>query len=207
VRRDLSLPPESFEQQLQYLLGQEYTFVTLSDLIQHLSRGMPLPAKPIILTFDDGYGDTYTQAFPLLKEYGATATFFLITGLIDQGNPEYVTWAQVEEMHSDGMQFGSHSYTHPDLRGKPADYLVWQILGSKEAIEARILEPVRFFSYPSGMYDDGTIAILKSAHFWGAVTVTQGTQQSSDRPFQLLRIRIRGGETVASLAAKLTADW
>jgi peptidoglycan/xylan/chitin deacetylase (PgdA/CDA1 family) len=105
------------------------------------------------------------------------------------------------------MQFGSHSYDHPDLRGQPPDYLVWQILGSKEAIESRIGEPVRFFSYPSGMYDEGTIAILRSAHFWAAVTTRQGAQQFSARPFQLQRIRVRGDETLNSLAAKLEADW
>ena len=207
VRRDLSLPPEAFEEQLQYLVKQGYTSITLSDLIHHLARGAPLPPKPVILTFDDGYRDAYTEAFPLLQKYGMTGTFFLITGFIDQGRPEYLSWAQVKEMHRAGMQFGSHTYTHPDLRGKPVEYLIWQILGSKEAIELRIQEPVRFFSYPSGKYDQLTEKVLRSAHFWGAVTVHQGTEQSSEHPFELQRIRIRGNETLASFAAKLNMDW
>jgi peptidoglycan/xylan/chitin deacetylase (PgdA/CDA1 family) len=207
VRRDLSLPPEAFEQQLQYLAEQGYTSITLSDLIHHLARGLPLPSKAIILTFDDGYRDVYTEAFPLLRRYGMSATIFLVTGFIDREDPDYLSWTQVEEMHRAGMQFGSHSYTHPDLRGKPAEYLVWQILGSKEAIELRIQEPVRFFSYPSGMYDEDTIAVLRSAHFWGAVAIHQGTEQSSERPFELQRIRIRGSDTLASFAAKLEGDW
>ena len=207
VRVDLSLPPEAFRQQLQYLVEQGYTTITLSDLIHHLARGAPLPPKPIILTFDDGYCDAYTRAFPLLQRYGLSGTFFLVTGFIDQEHPEYLSWAQVKEMHRAGMRFGSHTYTHPDLRDKPVEYLVWQILGSKEAIELRIREPLRFFSYPSGGYHQLTIDILRSAHFWGAVTMHQGIEHSSPDPFKLRRIRIRGDETLTSFAAKLEMEW
>jgi len=207
VRRDLSLPPEAFEQQLQYLVERGCTSITLSDLIHHLARGAPLPPKPIILTFDDGYCDAYTEAFPLLQQYGMIGTFFLITGFIDRGEPDHLSWAQVKEMYRAGMQFGSHTYTHPDLRDKPVEYLVWQILGSKEAIELRIREPVRFLSYPSGRYDQRTVDVLHSAHFWGAVTAHQGMEQSSEHPFELQRIRVRGDETRASLAAKLEMEW
>ncbi|MEA3345686.1 MAG: polysaccharide deacetylase family protein [Chloroflexota bacterium] len=207
VRRDLSLPPEAFERQLQYLVEQGYTSITLSDLIHHLARGAPLPPEPIILTFDDGYRDVYTEAFPLLRRYGMTSTFFLITSFIDQGERDYLSWAQVKEMHRAGMEFGSHTYTHPDLRGKPIEYLVWQILGSKEAIEQRIQEPVRFFSYPSGRYNRQTVEILRSAHFWGAVSTQQGVEQSSEHPFELQRIRVRGDDTLASFAARLEAEW
>ena len=207
MRTDLSLPPDAFRQQLQYLVEEGYTTVTLSDLIQHLARGAPLPPKPIILTFDDGYRDAYTDAFPLLQRYGMSGTFFLITSFIDREDPEYLSWAQVKEMHRAGMQFGSHSYEHVDLRDKPVEYLVWQILGSKEAIELRIQEPVRFFSYPSGRYDQLTIDVVRSAHFWGAVTIHQGTEHSSQDVFKLRRIRIRGDETLTSLAAKLEMEW
>lgn len=207
VRRDLSLPPGVFEQQLQYLVKQGYTSITLSDLIQHLTRGAPLPPEPVILTFDDGYRDAYTEAFPLLQEHGMSGIFFLTTGFIDRGDPNYLSWAQVQEMHGARMQFGSHTYTHPDLRDKSVEYLVWQILGSKEAIEQRIHEPVRFFSYPSGRYDQRTVDVLRSAHFWGAVTTHQGMEQSSEYLFELQRIRIRGDESPASFEAKLEADW
>ena len=90
------------------------------------------------------------------------------------------------------MEIGSHSYTHPSLWGKSYDYLVWQVLGSREAIEARTQESVRFFSYPSGQYDQLTIDVLKSAGYWGAVTVEAGSLQSSETPFEMKRIRVRG---------------
>jgi peptidoglycan/xylan/chitin deacetylase (PgdA/CDA1 family) len=80
---------------------------------------------------------------------------------------------------------------------------VYEIVGSNEAIEARIKEPVRFFCYPSGRYDDLTIKILESAHFWGAVTTQWGINQSFEHRFELKRLRIRGGDTADTLAAKL----
>ena len=90
-RRDLSVTPANFEVQLAWLQGQGYESITLTDLVYHLARGWSLPDKPVILTFDDGYRDNYTNAFPLLLEYGYTGTFFLVTGPIDFENPDYLT--------------------------------------------------------------------------------------------------------------------
>lgn len=206
-RRDLSVPPERFESHLQYLQEQGYTTISLRDLIYHLTRGTPLPPKPIVLTFDDGYADQYENAFPLLKKYGFRATFFIITDFITEEYPDYMTWAQLKEMLEAGMEIGSHSRNHPNLRGKPLDYLVWQALGSKEAIEYYLGVTPRFVSWPSGHYDDQAIAVFRSAHFWGGVTIHQGTEQRSDRLFELQRIRIRGKHTASDLDILLHLDW
>lgn len=203
VRRDLSVSPARFEEQLRYLREAGYTSITLRDLVYHLALGWPLPERPIILTFDDGYRDAYTYAYPLLKKYGFVGTFFLVTAPIDQGNPEYVSWAQVVRMHEGGMEFGAHTYTHPDLRGKTVDYIVWQVVGSKEAIEARIGEPVRFFAYPSGRYDRLVVDVLRSAHFWGAVTTHNSSAVRSDNLFRIPRIRIRASDTLQSFIRKV----
>jgi len=193
IYRDLSVSPTNFEGQLRYLIENGYQPITLSDLIMHLQVGQPLASKPVVLTFDDGFRDQYTNAYPLLKRYGFVATFFIITGFVDEGRDEYMSWAEIELLHANGMEIGSHSYTHPGLRGKSFDYIVWQVLGSKEAIEARTHEAVRFFSYPSGQYDQRVIDVLRSAGYWGAVTVEAGSLQSSQHPFELRRIRVRGG--------------
>jgi peptidoglycan/xylan/chitin deacetylase (PgdA/CDA1 family) len=192
IRRDLSVSPANFEAQLRYLVDRGYEPISLESLVRHLQIGGALPPKPVVLTFDDGFRDQYTNAFPLLKKYGFTGTFFIITGFVDEGRPEYVSWSEIELMHGNGMEIGSHSYTHPSLEGKSFDYIVWQVLGSKEAIEARTQEPVRFFSYPSGQYDQQAIDVLRSAGYWGAVTVEPGSLQSSERPFEFKRIRVRG---------------
>jgi peptidoglycan/xylan/chitin deacetylase (PgdA/CDA1 family) len=205
IRHDLSVTPEQFEEHLQLLVAEGYSATTLHDLALALQIGYPLPPKPIILTFDDGYRDHYTEAFPLLVRYGLRGTFFIITSMADQEQPAYVTWEQVSAMHAAGMEIGSHAYTHADLRWRSVDFLVWQMEGSKEAIEQRIAEPVRFFCYPSGKYDDQAIAVLHSANYWGAVTVEQGGAQSSERMFELQRIRIHERTDVAALAQALAA--
>jgi peptidoglycan/xylan/chitin deacetylase (PgdA/CDA1 family) len=201
IRIGLSVPPANFEAHLRYLKENGYHTISLHQLLLSLTRGEPLPDKPIILTFDDGYRDNYENAFPLLQKYGFTGTFFLITNFIDEGRPAYVTWDQVKELAQAGNEIGAHTRDHPDLRGKDIDYLVWQILGSKEAIQNGAGLTPRFFSYPSGKYDDNVIAVLASAHYWGAVTVKQGVHQSSEKTFELQRIRIDGSYGVNQL------DW
>lgn len=203
IRRDLSVSPARFEEQLRYLKGAGYTSITLRDLVYHMALGQPLPERPVILTFDDGYRDAYTFAYPLLKKYGFVGTFFLITAPIDQEHPEYLAWEHVVRMHEGGMEFGAHTYTHPDLRGKTVDYIVWQVVGSKEAIEARIGEPVRFFAYPSGLYDQQVVDVLRSAHFWGAVLTHNSDPIRSDNLFCIPRIRIRGSDTLDAFARKV----
>ena len=206
TRRDLSVSPQAFEAQLRYLVGAGYQPITLRDLVYHLTLDVPLPEKPIILTFDDGYEDNYTNAYPLLKKYGFVGTFFIVTEPVDKERDGYMSWAQIEIMHTNGMEIGAHSYTHLDLRGKSVDYIVWQAVGSREAIEARIQQPVRFFSYPSGGYDEQVVNVLQSANFWGAVTTETGTHQSSRQPFELRRIRVRGSDTLDAFALKLNLE-
>jgi peptidoglycan/xylan/chitin deacetylase (PgdA/CDA1 family) len=203
LRRDLSVSPENFESHLAYLRQAGYETISLAELAASITEGVPLPEKPIIITFDDGYRDQYDNAFPLLKEYGYTATFFIFTQPIDTYNVDYLTWEMVIEMHQAGMEFGGHSYRHPDLRNRDVDFLVYEIVGSKEAIEERIGEPVHFFAYPSGHYDDLTIKVLESANFWGAVTTQWGSLHALANRFELPRIRVQGTDRAENLANKL----
>lgn len=205
-RRDLSVTPENFEAQLAYLQAQDFTTISLEDLTYYLAGLQPLPEKPIILTFDDGYADNYTNAFPLLKKYGFKASFFLVTQPIDYGDPNYLFWDNVIEMHAAGMEFGAHTYRHLDLRDRDVDFLVYEIVGSKEAIEARIQEPVRYFVYPSGRYDHLVIDVVASAHFWGALTTQHGFEHTYEERFEMPRIRIRGADTLETFAAKLNME-
>ncbi len=207
VRRDLSVAPDLFESHLRYLQEAGYHSISLRDLVYHLTLGWPLPPKPIILTFDDGYRDNYENAFPLLKKYGFRGTFFLVTDLIDEGRAAYMTWPQIKEMYQAGMEFGAHSRNHPDLRGKPSDYLVWQSLGPSETIEYNLGERPRFYSYPSGQYDEKAIEVIRSAGYWAGLTIHQGMTHSSQRLFELQRIRVRGSHSAQDLAVLLSLDW
>jgi peptidoglycan/xylan/chitin deacetylase (PgdA/CDA1 family) len=206
-RRDLSVAPDLFAQHLDRLLEEGYTTIRLDDLLAHLTGGSPLPARPVILTFDDGYRDNYTNAFPLLKERGMTATFFIITDLIDANLPDYLSWDMVREMHAGGMSIQSHGRNHASLKGRDDDYLIWQALGSLETIEYELGVRPRFISYPAGQYDENTIRIFQSAHYWAGVTTVQGATHNSEELFQLQRVRIRGTTSADDLIRLLKLDW
>ncbi len=207
IRRDLSVSPQALEEQLRYLVEAGYHPITLRQLVMHLQSGQPLPEKPVILTFDDGYRDNYTHAYPLLKEYGFVATFFIVSGPIDFGDKEYMTWEQIELMSAEGMDIEDHSYSHPDLAGQPQDFITRQILAPQEAIEAHSGQEVRFFCYPAGSYDQTVIEVLKAAHFWGAVSTKAGVWHSSEHPFELKRLRVHSDYSLAQFVALLNMEW
>ena len=207
VRRDLSVAPERFESHLKYLKEAGYHVVTLDDLLVCLTGGAPLPERPIVLTFDDGYEDNYLNAFPLLKKYDMRGHFFLITDFVNEERPEYLKWTQVEEMATAGQRIGSHSRDHPDLRRKSVEYLTWQALGGAEAIQAHVGYHPRWISYPSGSYDARVIAVYKSANYWGGLTTHQGDLHSLDDVFELTRVRVRGSYTAEDLAVVLAYKW
>ena len=192
-RLDLSVTPANFDAQMEYLALEGYHPVRLSDLAEFLANDKPLPPKPIVITFDDGYTDNYQNAFPILKKYKFPATFFVIAQYVDDKKTGYMNWDQLEEMAIEKMEIGSHSMTHPDLKGKPQAFQVSEIAGSKLLIESRIGTPIRVFSYPAGRYDSRTLEVLRSSGYLAAVTTDpQGAHQSVDGPLELQRIRIRG---------------
>lgn len=206
-RQDLSVPPPLFAAHLDRMLAEGYTTISLYDLQAHLTQGAPLPEKPVVITFDDGYRDNYENAFPLLRERGMTATFFVVTDFIDEARPAYLTWEMVREMHTGGMSIESHGRNHTTLKGQNADYLVWQALGSLETIEYELGVRPRFVSYPAGEFDPLTIDIFKSAHYWAGATTVQGATHSSDDLFRLTRVRVRNTTTPEELVRLLALDW
>ncbi len=190
-RTNLSVSPDNFRVQMQYLANNGHTpidFYTLSRAITHYE---PLPAKPLILTFDDGYSDNYTNAYPILQEFGFVATFFIPTEFIDNGRSNHMTWTMIEEMAAAGQRFEPHSRTHSDLRERENDTLIGAILGPQETLAAHIGYTPRYFSYPSGRYDDNVLAMLQHLDFWGAVTTTAGHEPSFENRFIWPRLRIR----------------
>lgn len=203
IRRGLTVEPDKFEAQLGYLKEQGYQTVLLSDLYAHLQWGKPLPEKPIILTFDDGYYDAYEYAAPLLAEYNFVGEFFVLSTPAHFEAEQYATWAELAEMSANGMSIQGHGRDHYDLRDRPYDFLVFQILGIKEAVEAHTEKPVTFFCYPAGKYDDDAIAVVESAGYLGAVTTEWGSTQTLENRYKWPRIRVRGQWTVEEFAGVL----
>lgn len=206
-RQDLSVSPELFAAHLDAMQQAGYTSISLYTLLDHLNHGTPLPEKPVVLTFDDGYRDNYTNAFPLLRARGMTATFFIVTDFINNQVPEYLTWDMVREMYAGGMSIEAHGRNHVSLANKDNDYLIWQALGNIESIELEVGVRPHFICYPAGEFDQRTIEVFRSANFWAGFTTQQGATQSSDNLFQMQRIRIRGTTSPEELLRLLALDW
>jgi len=206
IRRDLTVAPSLFEKELQYLEEQGVETVHLDDVMDHLAGRVTLPPRAVVLTFDDGYDDNFEFAFPLLKRYGMVGTFFITTNFIEK--PGYMSWAQLREMAANGMSLQAHSVDHADLTAVSPARLKEQLAEPKALLEEAFGKPVRFVAYPAGKYNRSVIQATAAAGYAAAVTVKHGTRQTADGPFELVRVRARGADTVEALAARMTpATW
>jgi peptidoglycan/xylan/chitin deacetylase (PgdA/CDA1 family) len=201
IRTDLTVSPELFRQHMQYLYDNDYTTVSLHDLYAALMVGAPLPERAIALTFDDGYIDHYQYVFPILREFGFTGTFFIISGITDRQSYGHMNWAQIEEMSRAGMSMEPHTIDHIQLNQRSHDELVYQILGSIETLEAHTGRPARIFSYPSGRYDAATLRVLRTTQIWLAVSTRNGRTHTPNRRLNLSRIRISNTTNATTFAS------
>ena len=191
LRYSLSVTPDNFEAQMQYISQNGYTTINLDTLYSSLKGAFPLPPKPIILTFDDGYMDFYYNAYPILKKYNLSATSFIPTGLMNQGY--YLNWDQIKEMDKSGLiKFEAHSVYHSDLSSLPDDQLKYELSESKEVLETNLGKPVNFIAYPYGISDPQVWKATQDAGYLGSVGTWYGNIISEGVLFDMPRIKIDG---------------
>ena len=192
IRQGLTVWPEDFAAQMAYLHERGYVAVSLYDLMEALTLGRPLPERAVVLTFDDGYRSVAEYAAPAMAPYGYTGTVFVITQLMDEERPEYLTWAQAEALYAAGWKIEPHTKTHEMLAGRERDFQLYQMLGSLQTVEAHIGARPRFFAYPSGKYDDLSVTLAAEMDLWGAVTVGAGRYHAWADRYTLRRLRVSG---------------
>lgn len=185
----LYVEPGVFQQHLNFLKENGYNTITLQDLYQYWDYGKPLPTNPIILTFDDGYRSMYDFVMPELIKRDMVATFFIITDKFN--HPGYVNENMVQEMHRNGMEIGSHSHSHGDLRNADLEIELNQ---SKTLLENIINDNVYSFCYPCGLYNKNTIDYLAKYGYKIAVTTKYGEASVNQNIYELERIRITQGD-------------
>lgn len=206
VRRDLTVTPAQFREHLSMMFYEGYTPISLYALHAALMIGDPLPAQPIVLTFDDGYSDHYATVFPLLREFGFTATFFIPTAFMDEERVGHLNWEQVREMSAAGMSMEPHTKTHRELDGVTYEVLVYEALGSIESIAHYTGKMPNMFSYPVGRYDDFTLRVFSDMEIWRAVTTERGMLHTSDNQLEVARVRVPGGASAAILRSILAGS-
>ena len=204
---------EAFARQLQWLADTGHLSISLAELFNAFYYDLPLPSKPVILVFDDGYADFYELAFPLLRDRGFRATVAAITGSMDQSG--YLTWGQAREMSAAGIEFASHTVSHGNLAAASRDDARSELADSRRAIEERLGLPVQFFVYPYGEpFTSGSpearemvLALLRETGYTGALTTSSGppyiSLQRADALYQLHRIPVSGGESIQRFAASI----
>ncbi len=204
IRQKLDTLPETLDLELKTLQANGYTFLTMSEVNEAVQNKKPLPTKSVVLTFDDGYKDFYTDALPILEKYQAKATAYIITGFI--GKPNYMTLTQLTEVKKSGLiEIGAHTVHHIDLKHASLKQAHDEIAGSKVTLEKLFNDPVTTFAYPSGRFNDQAIQIVKEAGFTTAVSTMPGTQASTQNQFILYRLRA-GGRTGKELISFLNRE-
>lgn len=198
----LNVTPAQLSEQLSFLKTNGYTIISLDDLENALSKKTPLPDKPIILTFDDGYKDFYENAFPILKKYNVKATEFVITKVLDIS--PYLTWNQIKEMDKSGLiTIGAHTRHHANLPDISQKDIIDEVKGSKADLESQLKKPVNWFAYPYGSYNSFIMNTVKSAGFKGAASTVYGVNQSRENAFLEPRIMIDGRFTLDNIARRI----
>jgi peptidoglycan/xylan/chitin deacetylase (PgdA/CDA1 family) len=178
------ITPELLRGHLEYLKENRYETISFGMLADYFDTGATLPKKSVILSFDDGWKNQYEYAFPLLKEFGATATFFVFTNAINRGN--HLTWEQLREMRDAGISIEAHTKMHPYLvKITDPKKLVNEISGSKKILEEELGLHITSFAYPFGTYDDAVVAEVKNSGFRTARTLRGGIEQSESERYVL----------------------
>lgn len=215
--RGLRVTPGLFRRQIAYMARTGWQFVTMNEL---MAFGDQLPARVAAITFDDGYRDNLTHALPVLKEFNAKATLYLV---VDRQNRDWsvakkahhnsgelarepkLTDEQVRELLASGLiELGSHTLTHPNLPASDAGQRWQEITQSKQTLERDFGVAVNSFAYPFGLYDPTDVELVKNAGYSNAVTVTQGVEsQRLNRRFELSRVKISGKEGMLGFRMRL----
>lgn len=185
---EYTITVEEFKKQLSYLREQGYTTISLMDFIRAKKYHEQLPPKPIILTFDDGYEDNYTNVMPILQSYGMKGTVFVVSNLV--GRKGYLTWQQLKKMQNENIELGCHTANHIPLTKLSEKRMYEEIHLSKLLMEWKGLKTIYFFSYPSGKYNAEAEKLLKQDKYLGAVTGQPGYNTFATDPYRLQRTYI-----------------
>lgn len=182
-----------FKEHMEYLKENDYRVISISELLNCIENNF-FPEKPVIITIDDGFKSVYNLAYPILKEYGFSATLFLYTNFIGNG-PNQLSWKEIKEMLDQGLEIGSHSVSHTNLLNmkKNESYLDYinrtkkEIFLSKAILERNTGSSIVSFAYPYGVYSQEIIMLAKQAEYKALLNVNNMNNSIPINPYSLNR--------------------
>jgi peptidoglycan/xylan/chitin deacetylase (PgdA/CDA1 family) len=185
----LSVNPESFERQMEFLRKNKYNVVTLDKLAAYIKNKDNIPPKTIAVTFDDGFYNNYQFAYPVLKKYNIPATIFIIVDKI--GQPGWLSWKDIKEMSDSGIvTIGSHTILHKWLPAMGTKQLRSELSDSKAILEEKLGKPVSAVCYPMGAHDQRVEREANLAGYTCAAATNPGRFSSIDDVYSIKRIKI-----------------
>jgi peptidoglycan/xylan/chitin deacetylase (PgdA/CDA1 family) len=196
-----TVTPAALDAQLGYLSEKGYTTISLDQLLDGFSGKAGLPAKSIVITFDDGWKTQYTVALPLLKKYKQTATFYVVSTYMGYG--AYFDWDMTKALKDAGMTIAGHTLDHSDLVKTNATQLDKQLQDSKAAIEKNLGITVNHFAYPFGSYNDTVVAAVRRAGYRSATTINPVPVRGPVSAFLLPRMHATYKQTLAEFIKML----
>ncbi|MDT0437568.1 MULTISPECIES: polysaccharide deacetylase family protein [Streptomyces] len=197
--RALSVTPEAFARHLGIIADLGMTPVNTADLARSWRDGRPLPARPLLITFDDGYEGVHRHALPALARHGYPATLFVSTGWIrgahhTGGGPDLMLdWDQVRELAAAGVEIGGHSHTHPQLDQLGDDPLRHELRRCREIVGAELGTAPASFAYPYGYSSRRVRAAVRETGWAQALAVGNALARRRQGPYALRRVTVRRG--------------
>lgn len=201
--RRLTVDPRTFARQMLWLHRNGFRTLTQQELYAGLVLGKRLPAKPVLITFDDGYDDLLRHALPVLERLRMRATAYVITDRCGDWRSPFLAWFELLQLERGGIEIGSHTVSHRDLRALSDHELTQELVDSRLALERRLRHPVRWLAYPFGGHDGRVVAAARRAGYLLAVTTVGGTRQAGARRLELRRLSITNDTGAEGLASML----
>ena len=201
ITQRLSVSPQDFAAEMEWLHAHGFHAVSALQAFEALEYGRPLPSKPVLITFDDGYRDVLWHAAPVLHRLHMPAIEFVITDRISGPDPSFLTWPQLTRLEGFGVAIGSHTVHHLDLTTLSSSDAWAELSESRKTLEQHLGHPVQFFAYPAGREDAAVVGLALKAGYVLAVTTDPGSTQSASEPLLLHRYEVLNTTGVAGVAA------
>ncbi len=193
--RGLTVSPEAFRRQMEYLVDEGYSVIPLDDVEDALRHGGPLPRHAVAITFDDGYDGVFGHAFPILRRYDLPATVFVVTSAV--GKPNHVTWSELRLMKRHGIDCSSHTVHHPDLTTLSLARIDRELRESRAQIKEKTGESVDSLAYPGSRYDAEVVRGMRESKYLIGWRDHGGPVHPTTRLYYLPRVRVDGRASFA----------
>ncbi len=215
----LYVSPQKFREQMEYLCQAGYRSVTLGEFVSALYRKTIPPDKGMLITFDDGSRSILHSAWPILKEYGMTATVFVIPGCVGGDSQWTVTkekqtdpllnWEEILYLQSLGLDFASHALTHVHLPNIKEDLAREELQASRKILEEKLNRPVLAIAYPYGQYNQRIMEMSREAGYQCAFSTRRGNCHSLSEAYRLRRITMPPDLSLQHFKYRLSRiyDW